>query len=212
MTEEQLLDNWIPHDHVWGESGPVPVEILGGVVFGRGGGLDKSVWKADLVIDDSAASLLLQIMRSDAKAGFSNNKKKSPVYSSTSNLLVRIIGRERLDIFERELDRLPSWIEYDERYFTPCKKCEDLEPTGYAKDGKSHYCDYCLEFECSLHNHCEDCGDCEIPFSDELRGGICSDCWDTRQREDESRWEEEEEEAARRKEDQDWKDEFEPEW
>ena len=210
MTEEQLLDNWIPHDHVWGASGPVPREGLGEGYTNPIS--EKSSWEADLVIDDSAAHVLLQILRSDAEAGFSNEEVKSPVYWETSNLLVRIIGKERLDIFERKLDRLPSWIEYDERYFIECGECEKLEPTGYAKDGKSHYCDDCLRNECGLHDHCEDCGECEEPYSDELRGGICFDCQDTRQREDERRWEEEEEEAARRKEDQDWKDEFEPEW
>ena len=147
MTEEQLLSNWIPHDHVWGESGPVPVE-LGGVSSSLG---NKSVWKADLVIDDSAATVLLKILRSDAKAGFSNSEEQSPVYRNTRDLLVRIIGRERLGIFERDIHRLPSWIDYDERYFARCDYCEynwysergTLVPTGWAMYGKAHLCDDC---------------------------------------------------------------------
>ena len=92
MTEEQLLDNWIPHDHVWGASGPVPREGLGEGYTNPIS--EKSSWEADLVIDDSAAPVLLQILRSDAEAGFSNEEVKSPVYWQTSNLLVRIIGKE----------------------------------------------------------------------------------------------------------------------
>jgi len=207
MTEEQLLDNWIPHDHVWGESGPVPRDGLGEGYTNPIS--EKSSWEADLVIDDSAAPVLLQILRSDAEAGFSNDEKKSPVYSSTSDLLVRIIGRERLDIFERDLQRLPSWIDWDERFFAPCYYCEQLEPTGYGKDGKSHHCDDCWEGECDAHDHCKECNNCEI-FHVIRSNGICYDCHDAHEEEEERRQEAEDEEAARRKEDQDWKDEFEP--
>ena len=199
MTEEQLLSNWIPHDHVWGESGPVPrvgpkVEGSGVVTVhdasgAWGYGLEKSVWKADLVIDDSAAPVLLQILRADAEAGFSNSEMKSPVYSSTSDLLVRIIGRERLEIFEGDLHRLPSWIDYDERFFAPCVCCEKLEPTGYAMDGKVHHCDDCWEFECRLHDHCIECGQCE-PMGFGLHG-ICYSCEEAHEEEEERRQEEE---------------------
>jgi len=177
----------------------------------------ESSWKAEVVIDDSAISLLFEILLADANAGFSNSELKSPVYNATYGALARLVGNRRLELFEQDLNRLPSWRDYDKRFFGECDgPCGTLVPKGSSHE-KGLYCDNCIANDCSLHSHCKGCGECDA-WNDEF-DDICWECQQMQEEEEEEEAREQmerdmerEAELAERqtkvKEDQDWEDEF----